>query len=545
MDRNRIQRSSVPLGLLCAVMAIAIFLRFSQLNEQIITGDEWHALHIAMEAGYGEIATTFGGADHSIPVALYFRLLAQTTGLSQWLIQLPFVVAGSLLVFVIPWLLRRELGTRATVCMAGLLAISPVLITQARFARPYPIALLLAFIAIVSFYRWWQTRQTRDAVTYSVSAGFTSYLLILYAPLVLAPFVYFMARALQQARQNKGRSGAVMDVLALLKLGSLTTIVLACFLLPPLLNDFSSLSEKASAGALIWSNFLQVAPLFSGSGGWILTLALAAAALVGSWVAVRRRLEIAAYLVFVVLLHLLAVLIANPVGTENVVVIGRYLVPILPVFLFLVCLGLDWLISTLIASGKQLYGYAAIALVLLAAYMLGPLPKAYYAPNNNIVLMTISEIVLGDQLYEAMLSEPVAGFYLDMAEQPAGEHLIVQAPYYYNFDYFPVYQHLTKQRIAMGYTDGLCSSQRQGEVPAAQREQISLNNYYYLSEPESLRTAGVDYVVFHHDLVAELEIPIIVDEIDIDECIQAYREWFGDPVYADNKVIAFAVDSAN
>ena len=156
--------------------------------------------------------------------------------------------------------------------------------------------------------------------------------------------------------------------------------------------------------------------------------------------------------------------------------------------------------------------------------------------------MTISEMVLDMPSYEAMLSEPVAGFYTGQEELPAAQSFIVQAPYYYNFDYLPVYQHLTGQRIAMGMTDGLCSSNRQGEIPIALRDNVSLNNFFYLGEPVQIREAGVDYVAFHHNLEQEVLVPIIVEEMNVQECISAYQNWFGEPVYTDNKITVFAIN---
>lgn len=534
--------SLVQLVAVLSVLVLGVFLRVYQLDDQIITGDEWHALHIAMQADYGEIATSFGDADHSIPVALYFKFLMDTVGLQQWMIQAPFVLAGCLLVFTIPWLLRGQLGRRSAIFTAGLFAISPILITQARFARPYPIALLLSFVAVIYFYRWWQSRARIDGAIYLLCTALTGYLLILNLPFVLGAFGYVFICSLYSANRSGDWQQCRNDVRDLFVLGLATLLVLLIMLLPPLLGDFAALSEKAASGMLGISSFAPVISVFSGAGGAWLTGAVLLLASFGLITAIQRRIILAGLLGFLAILQCVAIAIANPVGTENIVIIARYLVPVLPFLLILLALGLDQLAELIEAKIGHGWAYGLYGLLLLVSIMLGPLPRAYYAPNNNIVLMTISEIVLDVQSYEAMLTRPVAEFYTEQQALPAAESLIVQAPYYYNFDYLPVYQHLTGQRIAMGFTDGLCSNARQGEIPIALQDKISLNNYFYLGEPEELRDGGVDYVVFHHNLEQEVLVPIIVDELDVEDCISAYQSWFGEPVYSDNKITAFAIN---
>lgn len=534
--------SFIQLVALFGVLVLGVFLRVYQLGDQIITGDEWHALHIAMQADYSEIATSFGDADHSIPVALYFKLLMESVGLQQWMIQAPFVLAGCLLIFIIPWLLREQLGHRSAIFAAGLFAISPILITQARFARPYPIALLLSFVAVIYFYRWWKSRAKTDGAVYLLCAALTGYLLILNLPFVLGAFGYVFVCSLYSANKFGDWQQCRKDVRDLLLLGLATLLLLTIMLLPPLLGDFSALSEKAAGGMLGISSFAPVIAVFSGAGGALLTGAVLLVAGLGLATAVQRRIKLLGLLGFLAILQGLAVAIANPVGTENIVIIARYLVPLLAFLLILTALGLDRLVGLIDATINSGWSYGLYGLLLLVAVVLGPLPRAYYSPNNNIVLMTISEMVLDMPSYEAMLSKPVAGFYTDQEELPAAQSFIVQAPYYYNFDYLPVYQHLTGQRIAMGMTDGLCSSDRQGEIPIALRDNVSLNNYFYLGEPVQIREAGVDYVAFHHNLEQEVLVPVIVEEMNVQECISAYQNWFGEPVYADNKITVFAIN---
>jgi len=66
-----------------ALFAVAAWLRLWQIGHQVLIDDEWHAVHKLMHSGYREIFLSFGHADHTIPLTLFFRLLADTVGLSD------------------------------------------------------------------------------------------------------------------------------------------------------------------------------------------------------------------------------------------------------------------------------------------------------------------------------------------------------------------------------------------------------------------------------------------------------------------------------
>jgi hypothetical protein len=69
------------------MLALAIiagaWLRWYQLGIQVLLDDEWHAVHKVLNSDAAGIATTFGFADHSILLTLYYRLLALHGGLTE------------------------------------------------------------------------------------------------------------------------------------------------------------------------------------------------------------------------------------------------------------------------------------------------------------------------------------------------------------------------------------------------------------------------------------------------------------------------------
>src|SRR5690349_18306042 len=128
-----------------------VYLRATQLPAQILLDDEWHAIHALLRSDAKGILTSFGVADYSIPLTLYYRFLAQHGGLSEWAMHLPLLVAGIALLVVAPLLVRREVPASVLATWVALLAISPLLVYLSRTARPYALTCLLAFVAVVAF----------------------------------------------------------------------------------------------------------------------------------------------------------------------------------------------------------------------------------------------------------------------------------------------------------------------------------------------------------------------------------------------------------
>src|SRR6188472_4510782 len=103
--------------------SLAAWLRLYHLDRQIPVDDEWHALHKLMSAGYGEIFSSFGVADHSIPLTLFYKLLAQTFGIEEIGLHLLQAISGVALVAAAAWIAWRATASAAvTVLLALLLA---------------------------------------------------------------------------------------------------------------------------------------------------------------------------------------------------------------------------------------------------------------------------------------------------------------------------------------------------------------------------------------------------------------------------------------
>ena len=143
-------RSRLPVYVSWVVaLSAALYLRLWQLPQQLLADDEWHAVNkLLLAEGYKEIFTSYGLADHCIPLTLLYSWLANQGWLTEWNMRLPLLVAGLGLVVVFPLLLRRWLQGVECWLFAALLAVSPLLIYFSRTARPYALSTLLAAIAL-------------------------------------------------------------------------------------------------------------------------------------------------------------------------------------------------------------------------------------------------------------------------------------------------------------------------------------------------------------------------------------------------------------
>ena len=104
---SRALRSAWPLVTVASV-GVGIYLRFTQLRTQIVIDDEWHAIHKVIESGVTSIATSFGLADYSIPLTLYYLFLSTHGGLTEWAMHVPPLIAGIALLVLAPALLRGQ-----------------------------------------------------------------------------------------------------------------------------------------------------------------------------------------------------------------------------------------------------------------------------------------------------------------------------------------------------------------------------------------------------------------------------------------------------
>ncbi len=513
-----------------------------RLPDQMLTGDEWHALHRAIHLPYRELLSTFGLSDHSIALALYFRAAMDTVGLSDALLRAPFLLCGVLSVFLIPWAVRRDVGPFAACTLAWLLALSPVVILFSRTARPYSMTLLGAWGGALAFLQWWTTGRRRWALAFCACSVVTGYLLVIVLPFVLGSLVFALVETLRRRR-----AAGLPGLRELAWLGFATMAALAALLLPAVFTDFWSLS--GAAGPVTRAGFtagegVAALQVLSGDAGAAACGVVSVLTCLGGVVALRRAPRLTAFVSTLSALHVAAIYMALPAGTGTRLVLARYLLPVLPALLLFAAVGAEAIASLAPPAARRILRVALAIALVVGLFAAGPGPTALTGPANWVSQQLYVAFWFGQGVYPQIVRR-VPDFYESLVPLPPGAATLVEVPSYIFSVSNPLahYQSVHRQRTLIGFHNGLCGRLRKGEVPWG-RTDIRLRNYVFLADPVGARRADATHVVFHRRMSRETAIPsFIVDEPDLSGCIEAYRFRFGPAVYEDEDIVVFDVRS--
>jgi hypothetical protein len=213
-----------------SLAALGAVLRLFQIDRQILIDDEWHAIVKLATSDYWAIATSFGVVDHSIPLTLLFKWIADQGLLSEYsMLALP-LLSGSLLCGLLVVMARRVMAPLALATFAGLLALSPLLILYSRQARPYALTLFLSVIALWAAYRWDERVLRKFAAIHVVAAALAVYLHPVVAPAIFGGWIYLL---LSRARRTGRDWRALAEVVAP---GAVTLAVVSALLTPALVS---------------------------------------------------------------------------------------------------------------------------------------------------------------------------------------------------------------------------------------------------------------------------------------------------------------------
>jgi hypothetical protein len=455
------------------ILGLGAFLRLFRVGEQLILDDEWHALNAVQDHDYAWIFSHLGEADHSIPVTLLYELFSQTIGLGELSMRFPSLLAGILVIAALPWLWRRWLGPGETLLFAGLIAISPFLINYSRIARPYALLALLAGASLVLAWRWWQStgelerNSWRSGLGWLVCAVLAAWINPVSLAVTAGPFLWFASCAAGSAlRRNSWR-----PLLRLAAMGLAMTVAVAALMYIPLASDFGSLAIKARFHQAGPGTFLEAITLFAGSGQAWAILLMAAAAILG-WVELwGRDREFSFYLLIVALASTVAVTLTGAAWISYGLVLARYLIGLLPVFLALAAIGLATTCSrTLSLTGlSAAYARPAFPLALLVLFLAGPLPHAGagYSQFMHHMSLQFDYDFERNPVRVALETFTPDAFYAEIAQlHPQGDAVIVEAPWYLesNWNALPLNQAIHRQRVMAGFVGGLCAEKLYGEL---------------------------------------------------------------------------------
>jgi hypothetical protein len=524
------------------VAALAIgagaWLRWFELGIQVLVDDEWHALHKVIHSDAYGIATSFGFADHSIPLTLYYRFLALHGGLTEWVMHLPMLIAGVALLFVAASSLRRETSVATRATWVALLAISPLLVYHSKTARPYALTSLFTFIAILAFRRWWRGEQpVACAAIYAIATVLAGWLHPITLPFTLLPFIHYGARALLQPELDAGRGRAIAR---LLLLGGVTAALLAAVLVPPLVNDWSRFSAKAGTDTVTPESVYRTLLMLFGTPQAPLAavmLALTALGIVRLW---RRERELVGYLATVLLGGAIAIALARPQWIHHAGVYARYLIPALPFVLLFAAEGFVAGIEPLRLPALQAGALFAGAALLWWA---GPMPDYFYRPNQFMGHLRFQYDYdrAHNPYVQQIPRDPVPEFYRELGRRAPRTLTLIEAPWRLesNFNPHPWYQQIHRQYVKIGLVTPVCGVREFGEYPATVRA-LRMRELVHLSEILAGKSYGADYLVMH--LEAWKTPPDVdVDWPDVAACLAAIEAKLGTPVYHDAQIVVYSL----
>lgn len=518
---------------LLAPCLLAVALRLYGIRSQVLVDDEWHLVHKLRDgAGLASLIGDFGADDHSIGLSLVVWSIGRATALDELLFRLPSLVAGLLLVAVVPAALARRLGRSTAIVLAWLLAVAPFLCFTSRLARPYAVTTLLAPVAALAFARWFERGERRAAATYVATAALAPLFHLPALPAVLAPC------ALPIAARDLRRRPEAPTLRDVVRLVLVTVCIVGLVLALPALESGRTVLARLSSDRPGLATLPLLLELLTGTRHPLVIAVVTAAGVVGM-VAIGRRDPLFLRLVAVTIaVQALAIYASGPAQSHVPIVTARYLAVVLPFLWTLPAAGLVAAAARLGIDRPQLLGGAA-ALVLLVQ---GPLRWTYGAPNDFTNHVSYQADYTPGRYFERFRPHAISEFYRELAARPPASVTIVEAPWYFYFHPFAYTQRVHRQHVLIGFVDDRPAAVRSGEV-ARDDPTIRLRNAVHLDDRAALKERHVDFVILHRNLLEEIEWPHGVTErpIDVSAQEERCRAWFGAPVFADDALLVFAV----
>jgi len=517
-----------------AATALAAWLRLYHLTRQIPVDDEWHAIHKLMGSGYGEIFRSFGVADHSIPLTLFYKLLAQTIGLDEIGLHVLQVACGIALVPLAAGLAWRATSNSAvSVMLAFFVANAPFLVLYSRFARPYAITTFLVVAALALLWRWRGRRAPRDAAAVCVLASLAAWLHPLSAIFVVAALAFVLGEDLGERRLASARATFALGVAA--------GLAILAPLAMPLAHDFANLSSKAGKHVPDGYTLFRMTSIFLGGLPDAATAVLLPVAAFGAWRFRRDQPALGSFVLFVALAPVLVVALLGASWTHQGHTFGRYVFPVQVVMLFWVAYAIVMLARAAVRRSSAILE-GAVAMLLVAAYL---------AATPTIAQVRKLDAWYADFYYHYdyvrahnRLADWWAGstpprFYRTLEAMPKQSAPVIQAPFVFAAPTNRVAKYAMhhRQREIGGLLHDLClEGPYYGEIPKDAR--FRFNSLVFLDDPAAVRATGARYLLLHRDIVPGEPFA------RFDACLAALRRLYGEPIDVDDRVAAFDLRAA-
>lgn len=491
--------TALPITLALAVaLALAVWLRASQLGDQLLMGDEVWTVRAAALHSFSYLLTHHHGTDYSIPLALWDRALMGSIGLSEWGARLPVFAMGCAVPLLVWLFLRRALGALDALAATSIFAVSPILLLYSRFARPYIGVVLFILLALIGWTRWLDSGRRGWGALAAGSAALALFWNALAVPALVGLFVsglasYFVRRSPDEEWPKPSlRSSAIVILGALL---------LALLLYAPSLASLLEITrDRSGTGSFTLVGVRDGLHFLLGTRLGVVLLWAVAGVAVGAARLQRTRAVLLAPLVAMFIAQATALALLAPELVEWSYVLGRYLLPGALGVLILLGLGIaqqaSWiaklatpLFGAAGAGLERAFGVAALAALVSLASCLGPLPDIVRSPNA----FTSHPREYAPPV-PPLVAERISPFYASLARTPMRQGSIVEVPWTRAFRFTPYAEY---QRIH-GRTVWSVTSDPLFEDP-----DLDLRGVRPL---EALASTSIesDYVVIHKRVAEEM-----------------------------------------
>ena len=521
----------VAIGTLFAT-ALAAWLRLHGLGGQVVVDDEWHAIHKLMSADVAGILTSFGVADHSIPLTLLYKAMAATIGLDEIDMRLPQAACGIALVPLCAWLAwRATRDEAAAVLLAFLVAVAPFLVFYSRFARPYAITTLIAVAALGALWRWRERRDLRLGIAICVMVAIGAWFLSVSSLFAAAAILYILGEDLASSRPDRRAR-----IVATVALGAGAFAAILALLAAPLLADWHALGAKvhdATPGAY---TLFRVLGIFGGGVSDALVPFVAAITAFGAWRLVRRERALGLYLLWVGFVPLAVVMLLRAPWTQYGHTLARYVFPLQAIVLGWFAFGAMELARALPERLSERRDYAAAFVIVIACLVTSPAIRQvetlgpWYAHTYH----QLDYVRKHNELADYFDRQPVPAFYRELAARAPGSTPIIEAP----FDFESPANRLARlasihrQPETIGFLGPLClDGTHYGEVPRDPR--FRFRKFVYLDDPAAVRATGARYIALDLDQLHGQPFA------QAPQCEAALARLYGPPRVEDNRLAVY------
>jgi hypothetical protein len=514
---------------------LAAFLRAYGVKHQVVIDDEWHAIHKLMSSSYAEILDSFGLADHSIPLTLLYKAMADTVGLAEGRLRFPQIACGIALVPLVSWLAWRALRDAPAAALTGfLVAGAPFLVMWSRFARPYAITLLLSTLCAAAIWRWRSERWGRFAAVAVVTAALSAWFHPVSALFVVAACLFVFCEDVLAAAELRPRPSWQS-----LKLGSAVALAMAWPLASPLYSDAESLSAKAGGDRPDWAAMERFFAIVWGGVPAPIVAAACAFAAWGVVVVYRHDRRLAAYLLALGLFPGVVLWLAGALWMQQGQNFLRYQLPVEPIVLFFGSVGAVNVARAGFRRGAETAAWVGVAIVTVAYLAATPaiaqvvsLGPWYGNPEYH---WDYRHRWMRHKLGDAATARPPA-FYAKLAAMKAGSAPIIETPFIWEGFLTPYafYARFHEQPARFGMLYDVClTGMRLGEPPMRD-PRFRFRKFVALDDREAVLRSGSRYLLLHRRPPRQ-----VGSEYDDSRCLPRLRQLYGEPIESDERLAVF------